>query len=393
MRKIIFGILGSLLISGLAFANFSDTQGHLFEEEISKAFQDNLINGYLDGTFKPDQPITRAEALKILIQKQMPQDYTSNKIYFSDVSQNDWFYNFVNYAEQNQIINGYLDGTFKPNNNISIAESLKILFQVNKVSYLADQSLEWFANLDRKAQELNLYKKAPNNFLNVNDLITRSELVYLIETLKADQMQTVANYNWNYENQDFSLKTLKSEHFYKLENNGILVLFEDGFLSFEIINNTFNSFEDSLGNFTFLGKDKIVESIFFKGKSLALSDSTKYYEQALDSDKNLIYRIKIEKNNGINQILNSLKFDTSQLRKFQKFGDLNQEIRNNLLIEGAFSQIESKITNKKIIYTDVIGIGMGPIDYIYLSDLNLTVKNERNTSTILQIKDGENSDF
>ena len=47
-------------------ANFSDTVGHWAEEDVNKAHTRSLITGYPDGTFRPDQPITRAEAIAIV---------------------------------------------------------------------------------------------------------------------------------------------------------------------------------------------------------------------------------------------------------------------------------------------------------------------------------------
>ena len=291
-------------------------------------------------------------------------------------------------------MDGYNDGSFRPGDFISIAESLKILFQTrnHKVDYLEGEA--WFESLNNKAKKLNLYEKSPANFLDVNSFITRSELVYLIDKIsQKNQTSQDLNYNWKFENQDFSITTLKSDKFYKLENQGILVKFEDGFLSFEIKNNTFANLEDSLVDFKPLEKSKVTSSKFFEQNSLAYFDNDKYYEQALDTEKNLIYVISIEKANNIQELIKNFNFDTSKLNTFVKFDDLKQNLLNLVLKEGSSKEILDGISNKKILSTDVIGLGMGPIDYIYLIDLNLTVKNERNSSTILQVKDGENLDF
>lgn len=392
-KKFLFGFL-SLAVFANAFASFNDLEQHIFEDEVLKAFESNLVKGYSDGSFRPDQPISRAEALKILLGDLIPKDYSSSNLYFSDYSQNDWFFQYLNYSKENNIVNGYSDGTFKPGNFISIAESLKILFQTRNIEVTQNQNFDWFENLNLKAIELNLYEKSPNNFVNVNDYITRSELVYLIDKISNESFETNnLNFNWSYQNNDFSLSTLKSDTYFKLENDGILVLFEDGFLSFEILQNNFESFEDSLKIFKPLDSNKIVNSKYFSSKSLAYANNDSYYEQAMDLEKNLIYRISIKKSTNLKEILENLSFNTSNLKTFNNLSDLKQNIKDIVLVEGAFDQILNKINNKKVLYTDVIGIGMGPIDYIYLIDLNLTVKHERNSSTILQIKDGENSDF
>jgi len=394
MYKFLVILLSITSFALTSFASFNDTKDHLFETEINRAFESKIINGYIDGSFKPDKPVSRAEALKILLGGQIPEAYSSNKVYFNDYSQSDWYYKYLNYAKENSIVDGYNDGSFRPGGFISIAESLKILFQTRKqnVDYLEGEA--WFESLNNKAKQLNLYEKSPANFLDVNSFITRSELVYLIDKISQKNQTTQdLNYNWKFENQDFSITTLKSDKFYKLENQGILVMFEDGFLSFEIKNNTFANLEDSLVDFKPLEKSKVTSSKFFQQNSLAYFDNDKYYEQALDTEKNLIYVISIEKANNIQELLKNFNFDTSKLNTFVKFEDLKQNLLNLVLKEGSSKEILDGISNKKILSTDVIGLGMGPIDYIYLIDLNLTVKNERNSSTILQVKDGENLDF
>ncbi len=68
MKRIISAIVASLLIcTSVAFAHpFSDVSGHWAEAEIEKGFKNEAINGDPDGRFRPDDPITRAEFLKML---------------------------------------------------------------------------------------------------------------------------------------------------------------------------------------------------------------------------------------------------------------------------------------------------------------------------------------
>jgi len=51
---------------GVVNMNFKDTQGHWAREEIEKAVNNNILNGYPDGTFKPEQTVTRAEMAVII---------------------------------------------------------------------------------------------------------------------------------------------------------------------------------------------------------------------------------------------------------------------------------------------------------------------------------------
>ena len=58
-------------------ASFSDLSGHWAAGEISKAYQNGWVTGYSDGTFRPDQSITRAEAVTLInrvLERELPED-------------------------------------------------------------------------------------------------------------------------------------------------------------------------------------------------------------------------------------------------------------------------------------------------------------------------------
>lgn len=80
------------------------------------------IQGYDDGTFRPDSNITRAEAATILTSALEIDDYDDPETAFFDVSRKAWYYDTVLAAEQAGIFSGYEDGSFKPDNNITRAE-------------------------------------------------------------------------------------------------------------------------------------------------------------------------------------------------------------------------------------------------------------------------------
>lgn len=99
---------------------------------IGTASQLGIVQGYDDGTFRPDAPVTRAEALKMLlnasrIDQTVPMDTTSMAaMQFSDVSPADWFYDIVGKGVAYDLVDGYPDGSFRPQNPITRAEATKI---------------------------------------------------------------------------------------------------------------------------------------------------------------------------------------------------------------------------------------------------------------------------
>lgn len=110
-------------------SSFSDVQtSDWFFEDVIKARTLGWIDGYNDGTFRPHQNINRAEALKIVLLASMDEsDITSSNNDFGDVYGSDWFVEYIGYAADNGIVSGYTNGTFRPGNDITRAEAAKII--------------------------------------------------------------------------------------------------------------------------------------------------------------------------------------------------------------------------------------------------------------------------
>lgn len=89
----------------------------------------NIVSGYDDGTFRPDAPVNRAEALKILslATELDPLAMSGTTLSFTDVREMDWFHPYVGAAASRDIVSGYGDGTFRPENLITRAEAAKII--------------------------------------------------------------------------------------------------------------------------------------------------------------------------------------------------------------------------------------------------------------------------
>ena len=93
------------------------------------------IFGYEDGTFRPDNNMSRAEAAAIfarLISEQKGEKI-SGKSDFADVKSNGWYSKFIGYIEKYGIIKGYDNNTFKPDENISRAEFIAMTVRFNSL--------------------------------------------------------------------------------------------------------------------------------------------------------------------------------------------------------------------------------------------------------------------
>lgn len=91
-----------------------------------------VIEGYSDGSFKTNQGVNRVEFLKMIylaegLTAQIPATQTNSG--FPDVNGSEWYGKFVAYAKQKGTVIGYPDGTFRPSQGITRAEAIKIIMK------------------------------------------------------------------------------------------------------------------------------------------------------------------------------------------------------------------------------------------------------------------------
>lgn len=129
MKKGIAGILCFLIFafnipSGSALSDVRS--GSQLETDIILLQEKNIISGYPDATFKPEKEINRAEALKMIFELVKEESGSSSVSGFSDVPETAWFSKYVAKAKKKTIVEGYSDGTFRPEQPVNRAEFLKI---------------------------------------------------------------------------------------------------------------------------------------------------------------------------------------------------------------------------------------------------------------------------
>ena len=113
---------------------FNDTSTHWAKDEIDIAVTNGVINGYPDNTFKPDEPITREQAAKVISNYKKIEDNHFDKLnkYKDALDVSDWAKSSVEGALEQGYMNGYDDNTFKPKNNITRAEAVVTLSRIKK---------------------------------------------------------------------------------------------------------------------------------------------------------------------------------------------------------------------------------------------------------------------
>lgn len=99
---------------------FADLSGHWAKADIEALASKRIVNGVAPSRFAPDSAITRAEFAALLVRSLgLSSPAATASASFSDVAEADWYHDAVAQAANAGIIEGYRDGTFKPNDRIT----------------------------------------------------------------------------------------------------------------------------------------------------------------------------------------------------------------------------------------------------------------------------------
>lgn len=169
----------------------------------------HVVGGYPDGTFKPERQVTRAEFAKMVVKMLMLQEEKELQAsMFTDVSTDDWFANVVATAYKAGIIKGYPDGTFRPNQPITRQEMAAMLARalaaanLNKNNFVlanyqppappedpssvlerftdAAEISDWAARDAAMLAENGIYRGYPDGRFGATNNTTRAEVVALV---------------------------------------------------------------------------------------------------------------------------------------------------------------------------------------------------------------------
>lgn len=170
--------------------SYTDIQGHWAQYMIEEFTDLGYLEGYKDSTFRPDYPITRAEAGAFVARLGFPELYPL--IVYSDLSQDTWYYDSVKQATRTGFVHGYPDGTYRPESFILREEATKLasLFwgqvdmdgfelKFNDTTQISDWAFEHMCKLVK----LELLEGYPDNTVRPRDNLTRAEFVKLFYML------------------------------------------------------------------------------------------------------------------------------------------------------------------------------------------------------------------
>lgn len=158
---------------------FKDIEKHRYKAAVEYVQSNNIVKGYEDKTFKPNNPINRAEFTKILIlAKTGSEPAAPQEPCFPDVENGVWFERYVCYAKSSNILGGYPDGSFRPTSNINFAEASKIFSNTFGLEVAAaPEGQAWYMPF---IETLSQKKAIPGSISKHNHNITRAEMAEMI---------------------------------------------------------------------------------------------------------------------------------------------------------------------------------------------------------------------
>jgi hypothetical protein len=207
MRKIFNTLLGIAVVSIFsvqsALAFFSDmTEQHWAYKQIRDLSEQSIVIGYPDGTFKPDENVTRAEFASMAI-KALGQEHANviQSIKFADIDETYWAYDAIEKAVYFDLISNDKDtDKFRPDDPVSRGEAISIAVNSLTTEQISPQKAhdvlekkykdindvpDWFIVSAGKAEILDMISSKPDraNYLDTNRPATRAEVTAILNNM------------------------------------------------------------------------------------------------------------------------------------------------------------------------------------------------------------------
>ena len=201
MKKIVSLVLAlsmvlSMFTTAFAGTSIEDIKGTDYEAAVSALVELGVVEGYPDGTYRPDAIVTRAQMAKLLVVAaglEPAANVAKGATNFSDVAANHWASGYINVAAQYGYINGYPDGRFAPEATVTYAEAVTMAIRVLGYKTVVEAKGTWPTNYIAKAQELKVLKDV--KYKAYNDGAVRGNVALLIWNMLRTDMWDVDSEN------------------------------------------------------------------------------------------------------------------------------------------------------------------------------------------------------
>lgn len=201
-RLLLFALSATLLWSNGPNTHAEDAfidvpQNHRYLRSITALKEEGSVQGYPIGTFLPDNPINRAEALKLIVMNfPLETPIATQDIAFTDVGTDAWYLPHLKEAVTRGIARGYDDNTFRPEATLNRAEAIKMTVEARNTGTAFEtfnlienpatdvNATDWFAPYFVFARNNSMVYKNAEGGYDPTENVTRGELVDLIFRLK-----------------------------------------------------------------------------------------------------------------------------------------------------------------------------------------------------------------
>ncbi len=140
------------------------------KEAIMKLYKDKVINGKTENLFYPQDNVTRAEFVKILMLA-FDVKLVDEECPFVDVSENEWSYQYIKTAYLAGVVNGIDDVTFGKNMNITRQDLCTMVYRLLKTGNPEFEALDINSSFN-DAEEISAYAKEAVGFMQKNGIIS-----------------------------------------------------------------------------------------------------------------------------------------------------------------------------------------------------------------------------
>jgi hypothetical protein len=179
---------------------FKDMVNHWAKAAVNNMGSRMVVEGTGNGNFSPDRDITRAEFAAIIV-RGLGLGLGNGGSKFSDIKPTDWFSSAVQAAYEYGLINGFEDGTFRPNEKITREQAMQIIANAIKLTKLNEQLEDlspepilqafndageissWAMYSVAKSVKAGIVTGRSDNELAPKDFITRAEVATIMELL------------------------------------------------------------------------------------------------------------------------------------------------------------------------------------------------------------------
>lgn len=173
---------------------FTDIENHWAKEHIIKLAQLGIVSGYTDGSIKPNDNITRAEMVVILVKVaslEPAEEINLNFVDKDDIA--NWAAGYIQTAVDNNIIAGYEDNTFRPSKNLTREEMVVLIIKASGIEIEQGQEPLAFTDVDEigswaldfvaKSVELDIVSGYSDNTFKPKRNVTRAETFTVLDKI------------------------------------------------------------------------------------------------------------------------------------------------------------------------------------------------------------------